>query len=63
MKGVVLENLHNIASSQKVQTGTALEQIQRRVSTLGGILKGELERFPPAKADLIWESGFHLVVK
>ena len=63
MKGVVLENLHNIASSQKVQTGAALEQIQRRVSTLGGILKGELERFPPAKADLIWESGFHLVVK
>ncbi len=63
MKGVVLENLHNIASSQKVQTGTTMEQISRRAAGLGKLLKGELERFPPAKADLIWKSGYHLVVK
>ena len=63
MKGVVLENLFNIASSQQVQTGTAQEQIKRRAAGLGKKLKGDLQKFPPAKADLIWKSSFHLVVK
>jgi hypothetical protein len=63
MKGIVLENLHNIASSQRVQTGTTMEQIARRAMGLGKTLKSDLERFPPAKADLIWQSGYHLVVK
>ena len=63
MKGVVLENLFNIASSQQVQTGTSMEQIIRRAAGLGKKLKANLEKFPPAKADLIWKSGFHLVVK
>ena len=63
MKGVVLENLFNIASSQQVQTGTQQEQIERRAAGLGRSIKADLEKFPPAKADLIWKSGFHLVVK
>ena len=63
MKGVVLENLFNIASSQQVQTGTSMEQIIRRAAGLGRKLKADLKRFPPAKADLIWKSGFHLIVK
>ena len=63
MKGVVLENLFNIASSQQVQTGTQQEQIERRAAGLGRSIKADLEKFPPAKAALIWKSGFHLVVK
>jgi|10_taG_2_1085330.scaffolds.fasta_scaffold47154_2 hypothetical protein len=63
MKGVVLENLFNIASSQQVQTGTQQEQIERRSASLGRSIKADLEKFPPSKADLIWKSGFHLVVK
>ena len=63
MKGIVLENLFNIASSQQVQTGTSAEQLKRRASSLSKKLKGDLQKFPPAKADLIWKSSFYLVVK
>ncbi len=62
MKSIVLENLYNIASSTSVQTGTALEQLERRVDGLSTQLKADIQKFPPAKADMIWESGFHLVV-
>ena len=63
MKGIVLENLFNIASSQQVQTGTSAEQLKRRASNLSKKLKGDLQKFPPAKADLIRKSSFYLVVK
>ncbi len=62
MRSIVLENLYNIASSTSVHTGAAMEQIERRVDTMSTRLKADIERFPPAKADLIWEGGFHLVV-
>tara|TARA_Y100001973_G_C5172208_1_gene319770 strand:+ start:61 stop:1629 length:1569 start_codon:yes stop_codon:yes gene_type:complete len=62
MKSIVLENLYNIASSTAVQTGAAQEQIERRAGSLSSALKADIQRFPPAKADMIWESGFHLVV-
>jgi len=63
MKSVVLENLFNVASSQQIQTGTAAEQLERRVDSLSNRMKIDINKFPPIKADLIWKSGFHLVVK
>ena len=63
MKSIVLENLFNVASSQQIQTGTAAEQLERRVDSLSNRMKIDISKFPPIKADLIWKSGFHLVVK
>ena len=63
MKDITVENLFNLAASQKVQTGTSQSQLKRRLRTLDQSLKEDLKRFPPAKANLVWNSGFHLVVK
>ena len=63
MKDITMENLFNTAASQKVQTGTSMGQLKRRLKTMDNRLKEDLREFPPAKANLIWNSCFYLVVK
>ena len=63
MKDITVENIFNVAASQKVQTGTSLGQLKRRLRTMDNALKTDLRRFPPSKAKLVWNSCFHLVVK
>ena len=63
MKDITMENLFNTAASQKVQTGTSIGQLKRRLKTMDNRLKEDLREFPPAKANLIWNSCFYLVVK
>ena len=63
MKDITMENLFNTAASQKVQTGTSIGQLKRRLKTMDNSLKEDLREFPPAKANLIWNSCFYLVVK
>ena len=63
MKDITVENLFNLAASQKVQTGTSMGQLKRRLKSMDNSLKEELKRFPPARANLIWNSCFYLVVK
>ena len=63
MRDITVENLFNVSASGKVQSGTSIGQLKRRLASLDSNMKAEIKAFPPAKANLIWNSCFHLVVK
>ena len=63
MKDITVENLFNVSASGKVQSGTAIGQLKRRLASLDSATKADIRAFPPARANLIWNSCFHLVVK
>lgn len=63
MKDITVENLFNVSASQKIQSGTSMGQLKRRLKSLDNATKADIKAFPPAKAKLIWTSCFHLVVK
>ena len=63
MRDITVENLFNVSASGKVQSGTAIGQLKRRLASLDSATKADISAFPPARANLIWHSCFHLVVK
>jgi hypothetical protein len=60
---VTVENLFDLAASQRLTSGVRVEQIERRRNSVSKELEMDLNAIPPANASVIWNACFYLVVK
>ena len=63
IRDVTVENLFDLAASQRFGAGVSAEQLERRKRMLPQYLKEDLEQVPVSEAKEIWNACFHIVVK
>ena len=63
IRDVTVENLFDLAASQRFGAGVSAEQLERRKRMLPQYLKEDLEQVPVSEAKGIWNACFHIVVK
>jgi hypothetical protein len=62
-RDLTVENLFDLAASQRLSAGVRPEQLDRRRNTLSRELQADLNAIPPASASIIWNACFYIVVK
>jgi hypothetical protein len=62
-RDVTVENLFDLAASQRLSAGVRVEQIERRKNSISKELEIDLNAIPPANASVIWNACFYVVVK
>ena len=62
-RDITVENLFDLAASQRLTAGVRAEQLERRRNTVSKDLESDLNAIPPGSASVIWEACFYIVVK
>ena len=62
-RDITVENLFDLAASQRLSAGVRVEQLNRRRNNISKELETDLNAIPPASASVIWNACFYLVVK
>jgi len=62
-RDITVENLFDLAASQRLSAGVRAEQLERRRNTVSKDLESDLNAIPPGSASVIWEACFYIVVK
>lgn len=62
-RDITVENLFDLAASQRLSAGVRPEQIDRRRNTVSRELQADLNAIPPSSASVIWNACFYIVVK
>jgi len=62
-RDITVENLFDLAASQRLSAGVRPEQIERRRNTVSRELQADLNAIPPSSASVIWNACFYIVVK
>lgn len=62
-RDITVENLFDLAASQRLSAGVRPEQIERRRNTVSRELQADLNAIPTSSASVIWNACFYIVVK
>jgi hypothetical protein len=62
-RDITVENLFDLAASQRLSAGVRAEQLDRRRNTVSKELQTDLNAIPPSSASIIWNACFYIVVK
>ena len=62
-RDITVENLFDLAASQRLSAGIRPEQLDRRRNTISRELEADLNAIPPSSASVIWNACFYIVVK
>ena len=62
-RDITVENLFDLAASQRLSAGVRPDQLDRRRNTVSRELQADLNAIPPSSASVIWNACFYIVVK
>jgi len=62
-RDITVENLFDLAASQRLSAGVRPEQLERRRNAVSRELQTDLNAIPPSSASVIWNACFYIVVK